>query len=394
MAASSANRRFSEMARLGARFDMRLVRAMVALVGLAGLVACTGPGEIARVEDSLSAPSPIVGTPFTRALTQEYRDLARHEALKENDWGHAALFADKAEQAAIGEAVPPEDPATTPWTPPAEALPALRSAHESLIGALESGARVFHPVETAQAQASFDCWVEEAWEGEADAACRDRFHALRSVLYPPPPPPATAALPEPAPSPPPAESTPQPIVIGFGFDRADITASAMQTLWNAAPGLIAARPTVIRIEGFTDSVGKSTYNRALSERRARAVARQLKTLGVTAPVIEIIGQGVGHASGATGRNPDNRRVAITWEASKSASSDEVSTLIDGKNGEFASTSTKVDAPETNASAKSDGSEAVTSTGGGHCRSGAYYSQERPQHRRPAHLIRSLSSPIP
>lgn len=138
---------------------------------------------------------------------------------------------------------------------------------------------------------------------------------------------ATSPTSQPDPSPSPAKDTPaaeaavpaeraaQPIVLTFAFNKAEITASTMQRLWNAAPALKAAKPDEIRIYGYTDSRGPKGYNKALSERRARAVAKQLAKLGVTAPTIEIVGKGSG-APAAKAPSPqadqDERRVEITW----------------------------------------------------------------------------------
>ncbi|SEH24628.1 Outer membrane protein OmpA [Magnetospirillum fulvum] len=141
------------------------------------------------------------------------------------------------------------------------------------------------------------------------------------------PAPVVAAPPPPAPLPPqPPQAAPaierptQPIIVHFASNKAEISASTMQRLWDAAPGLKAAKPDEIRISGFTDARGAKTYNRALSERRARAVAEQLIKLGVTAPVIEIVGKGESRPTPSVPHpsQNDDRRVEITWGPVESA----------------------------------------------------------------------------
>ena len=47
----------------------------------------------------------------------------------------------------------------------------------------------------------------------------------------------------------------------------------------------------IRIEGYTDSTGSDDYNQALSQRRADAVARELRKSDVPSDRIETVGRG-------------------------------------------------------------------------------------------------------
>ncbi|MBC7905834.1 MAG: OmpA family protein [Rhodospirillaceae bacterium] len=114
----------------------------------------------------------------------------------------------------------------------------------------------------------------------------------------------------------PALAAPRSFVVHFDFDSADIRASAMQILYEASQVAGKAKPTAIRIHGFTDASGKDSYNQRLSERRAKAVADQLTTLGVKVATVET--KGFGKANPATktktkGKSKDNRRVEIVFE---------------------------------------------------------------------------------
>jgi outer membrane protein OmpA-like peptidoglycan-associated protein len=105
---------------------------------------------------------------------------------------------------------------------------------------------------------------------------------------------------------------PSPVVVHFEHGKADITGSTMQVLWGLAPSLKAASPQVIRIQGFTDASGKASFNKVLSERRAQAVADQLRKLGIAAR-IEVIGQGVVKGGKKGAKDQAARRVEISWE---------------------------------------------------------------------------------
>jgi outer membrane protein OmpA-like peptidoglycan-associated protein len=66
----------------------------------------------------------------------------------------------------------------------------------------------------------------------------------------------------------------------FAFDQASLSADAEQTLKALAPMLKQkAGKHPVAIEGHTDSVGSDSYNRQLSEKRARAVETWLVSNG-------------------------------------------------------------------------------------------------------------------
>jgi outer membrane protein OmpA-like peptidoglycan-associated protein len=71
----------------------------------------------------------------------------------------------------------------------------------------------------------------------------------------------------------------------------------------------------VRIEGHTDSIGSDSYNEALSQRRAQAVASALENRGVPATRLEAVGRGknapVAGNDTSAGRQ-QNRRVEIIF----------------------------------------------------------------------------------
>lgn len=133
-------------------------------------------------------------------------------------------------------------------------------------------------------------------------------------LLPPPPPPPPPVVAAPAP-------TPAPVVkkkivlrgVNFDFDKSDIRPDARPILDEAAKVLKEAGDVTVQVNGYTDSIGTDAYNQALSERRARSVARYLEQQGVPANRLTVRGFGESNpvASNATpeGR-AQNRRVEL------------------------------------------------------------------------------------
>ena len=101
----------------------------------------------------------------------------------------------------------------------------------------------------------------------------------------------------------------------FDFDKFDIKPAAVTALEKAARNIQALwrKGTVIRINGFTDSVGTDDYNNKLSGQRAQAVANWLSSKGLEKSAIESSWFGkaypVAPNSNSEGR-AKNRRVEI------------------------------------------------------------------------------------
>jgi len=115
---------------------------------------------------------------------------------------------------------------------------------------------------------------------------------------------------EPAPSP---VSASRSFIVFFDFDRASLTATAVQTIKLAAEQAKAGRATRIDVTGHADRAGADAYNMALSLRRANAVKDQLVREGLGVSQIAVVGRGesqplVPTADGV--REPQNRRVEI------------------------------------------------------------------------------------
>jgi peptidoglycan-associated lipoprotein len=77
----------------------------------------------------------------------------------------------------------------------------------------------------------------------------------------------------------------------FAFDKSDLTSDAKRKLENNARQLKDARNVSITIEGHCDERGTSAYNLALGERRAKAAASFLTSLGVSSSRIKTVSYG-------------------------------------------------------------------------------------------------------
>ena len=149
---------------------MKLIKLISVIGALGFLAGCAS--DIKQMRDV----QPTGGTPFTQALTEEYRKFVVFEADEMNDWVDANYFSRKGLAAANGDIVLPEELGI--WDLPPEKVDELASARGRLMRALDAGARDSNPQVAATAQARFDCWVEQTEEIDQDkdiAACRDEF---------------------------------------------------------------------------------------------------------------------------------------------------------------------------------------------------------------------------
>lgn len=99
----------------------------------------------------------------------------------------------------------------------------------------------------------------------------------------------------------------------FAYNRATLTAKAKAALGRAAARVTELQATTVRVSGYTDSKGTAAYNKALSQRRAKAVLAGLEQRldGLTG-VIKAYGESRPVATNKTAKGRAlNRRVTIT-----------------------------------------------------------------------------------
>jgi len=301
---------------------------MTALAGVA-LGGCASFTSINTVK-TMQTTTAEVGTPFTRALTDEYRAQMNVEISDEYEWNDAAFFAEKGLRASKGEVVLPSDVAiASGWSImrpgnlgpfiqiPSGRVPDLSAARFRLMGFLDGGGRDRQPVLAAHAQGLYDCWLEEEWEKEKDFECGSaylqteaQFTIAMSVAEP------VADKPELQRN---VEFGPKlnTFQVFFDFDRSNISVNASSIIDQvASKAKQHGAPVKVNLTGHTDASGLDAYNQALSERRAKSVMDELVKDGV--PVEEISSHGVGKAGQlvptADGmREPQNRRTEIILE---------------------------------------------------------------------------------
>jgi OmpA-OmpF porin, OOP family len=276
------------------KMKIKAIGAVAALVLLAGCVS-----NIQSVSQANGT-----GSPFTQALTTEYKAFTAEEA-GEYDWPNANYFAKKGLAAAGGQVVQPEQLAD--WDIPADKQAEMAAARQRLVTDLDGGARDAKPADAAKAQARFDCWVEEQDENHEDdkiAACKNDLMAALDALEKK----EMAAAP--------AVTSPMNYTVYFDFDKSVITPAGQEVINQVLSDAKAHNPSSISVTGHTDLVGPEDYNMALSLRRADAVRSALIAGGVAADKITVAGRGMSEPAVPTARGVKearNRRAEIILE---------------------------------------------------------------------------------
>ncbi|GAB5467692.1 MAG: hypothetical protein Kilf2KO_07220 [Rhodospirillales bacterium] len=241
-----------------------------------------------------------VGSPFTKALTEEYREIVAFEADEMYDWIHASYFAEKGLMAAQGEEVPPELVSDWSISDP-EARQELVTGRQRLEGVFDQGAREKFPAIAAHAQGRYDCWMEqqhEGWQVDDIAACRDGFYAAMTEL--------DALLGTPA-------AGPSPYTIFFAWDSDVVSPAGAVAVDNAIAAASKMGLSEYAVTGYTDTSGSAAYNLRLSLRRANSVKAALVARGVPDVNISVAGRGESDLAVPTPdgvREQANRRAVI------------------------------------------------------------------------------------
>jgi len=272
---------------------MRLVH-LIGVLGAVGLLS--GCASNIKQMEEVQATG---GTPFTQALTEEYRSFVAHEK-DERDWSAADYFAIKGLAAAGGQVVLPEEVGDV-----GEHQGELTDARAKLMAALDGGARDSNPQVAARAQRAFDCWNHEAEEDnwydsitdDHVKPCRDEFNAAMAQLAPAP---MQAA-------------NPNQYIVLFDFDKSNINKAGKAVIEQVLADAAKMGNVSISATGHADRAGSEDYNMALSLRRADSVREALIAGGVAADKITVAGRGESEPAVPT---PDgvkeqaNRRVVI------------------------------------------------------------------------------------
>lgn len=287
--------------------------------------------------------SPLIaqadGKSFAQTLGSAYQALSAVEQ-EQGDNRDAETYAARARAALAGEPSEPDEPALRRDFMNAAYLAELSAARERLMETFAKDARNKAAQPAARAQASFDCWLEQAAEDlqpDHIDACKQSFLIavadVEKALIPPPPPPPPVVDPDSDGDgvvdssddcPGTANGTPvdergcpqMPSLKGVHFehDSATLTAAARTVLDGVATTLKSNPHVRLEIVGHTDASGSDDYNLGLSQRRAASVKAYLGEHGVASTAMSTNGRGEAEpvADNATreGRAA-NRRVELT-----------------------------------------------------------------------------------
>jgi len=289
----------------------------------ASVIVATGPGLAASWG---GAPIPSPYAVYDSALTARYAALSDMESA-EGDSSDEWHFWYKSRDADGGYLVLPEDPATRDLTDDQRTY--ARQAYRRLLRAYGAGMPATRTVHLADAQANYDCWLNDTEEGgnpvRADA-CRTKLEESMAVIDPQIwPAPAVAPVQQVAAVDPssdvsvarasglPTAFLPVRHLLFFRLNSAELTPEALDVLDSAARDAAAFPTADIRVAGFTDRTGDDDYNRQLSLRRTAAVSRALRARGIDVVRVDEVAIGETAQAHATADNvaePRNRRVEI------------------------------------------------------------------------------------
>jgi outer membrane protein OmpA-like peptidoglycan-associated protein len=272
-----------------------MVRLFLFGAALAGLTACTTALPPEKTD--------ALGIPFNDELKTRYLALASSErdAL---DWDYFH-YREKADASLLGDLVEPDRVADHDICLAMQ--PESLKLEEWLAAALDGGGRLRAPQAAAEAQVSFDCWLDEleaissrmpAEQCQAAAThqpsqCRDRLMLSLDQVE--------AAL----------IGEDSVFAVFFDSGESKVDPEGMDTVAEAVRAAELLQPTRIRVVGFADRHGLAADNQKLSDQRARAVARALMQKGIPAALVVI------EAGGETTAKEDwgeNRRVEILFDS--------------------------------------------------------------------------------
>lgn len=296
---------------------LRNVFLVTVMIALGGCTVFTSFSEVDALNEAQA-----VGSPFTQALANEYREYSNNELKGNFDYPDALHFARKGLSAAAGEVVLPEPIAD--WNLSDKHAMELSAARGRLIVAYDLGARETQPELSARTQAKFDCWIEqqeETWKDDTAPHCKNEFldliSQLESGLQPAAPAPAPAAEPLAFDVDASAPMAPEDAMylVFFNWDSSELGSGALNVLDAVADEVSKNPPSAVNVIGHADTSGPTDYNQRLAFKRANQVRDALIQRGVDASLITVDARGETELLVETPdnvREPANRRVNISF----------------------------------------------------------------------------------
>ena len=224
---------------------------------------------------------PVETDEYGETLHGGYLALSESEFHK-GDYVDSDRYAERAMAAARNEPTEPEQIAARELR--AELLNDLASARRRVVVAKFRGAKGTAPVDLANSQVSYECWMEEQeedFQSDDIAACRDKFFVVIAA--------AENSLKE--------EVRLEPIVadpirfdVFFDFDSTELSPLTVKLIREIVASMDLFRKPLIAITGHADQSGTENYNFELAKKRAQAVADAFTGLNITLAGVYSLGE--------------------------------------------------------------------------------------------------------
>lgn len=239
---------------------MMLRRVILAATAVLALAACAdrnyySPGHPASA--------------FSSELSKQYNMLASNEGEVLYDGSDAAYFRTKANKAANGVDVQPEE--AEDWSVASEHVQELNKGYDMLqIALVPDNKKNSNPIWAARAQASYDCWIEQSQEkwaqGGGNGQCKANFYEAMCHVYG-----GSCKV---------IDRT-SVFRVYFDTNSSMIDARGRATIANAVASYRGGDKNEVIVAGHADRVGSAAANQRLSKRRAEAVVAALKRSGIS-----------------------------------------------------------------------------------------------------------------
>lgn len=269
----------------------------------AGLICAACARSLPELREAM----PEGGEDFRSALAGEYLAYAESEA-EQYDWVDSEHFSARGllvlEQE---EFLPPQEPSD--WNV-SDSIADEAGQYSLRLKRLLAANREANPQLAARAQMLFECWLEQAEEGDTEAAddCREGLHDALIQLDG-----GELAAPSRAEEEQVLERPEHAYTVYFPYGSSYLTSNAETSITAIAAMLEPLDDFTMLLVGHTDRSGSVAFNRALAERRAEAVKSAFVELGIPAERIEVKTRGAAEPV-VTMSNPrderHNRRVEI------------------------------------------------------------------------------------
>ncbi|WP_343565048.1 OmpA family protein [Kiloniella sp. b19] len=260
------------------------------------------------------------GIAFSNALFEGYNQLSADVDFPSNG-RDAELFNHKARAAGSRSAVQADSPMDRILD--AGQVAEFEAALLEMNKMFDRGATVVAPDLAAEAQVSYDCWIEATeYRSSTAGDCKQRFDEAMAALdnvanfklteFAP----YEVAVVEPAPVVEPFDPRSDAYLVFFNFDSTVATSSGRVSLDEALVAASENPNTTLRIVAHADRSGTVDYNQALSQRRLSIVMEAMADAGID--VGRIVSDAVGENQPLIPtedgvREPGNRVVEIFIE---------------------------------------------------------------------------------